>query len=242
MLPLQEEMPMAVASQISPSGMTLAGKHGIGVFSIGSHVDERAEGAADCSGASPRRRRPRSTARPSTGPNWRVLLSWHIAETARRPAARPATGLLRWHNEYTVAPCSAPGKPFTDPDEAVDMTAFGPGAVAVIGTPDDLVAKIKDVRDQRRLRHRGRLRARLGEPREHDAQLGHGGPLRGARDQRLPPADAAVRGVGADEPGVLRAGHQGRGHQDHVERTGGGRPVGDPTARPAVPAHHAPEV
>src|SRR5438128_1586436 len=30
-LPLQEEMPFVTASQISPSGMTLAGKHGIGV-------------------------------------------------------------------------------------------------------------------------------------------------------------------------------------------------------------------
>src|SRR5580658_9238744 len=36
LLPLQEEMPFAVASQISPSGMTLAGRHGIGVISIGS--------------------------------------------------------------------------------------------------------------------------------------------------------------------------------------------------------------
>ena len=35
LLPLQEEMPFAVASQISPSGMTLAGKHGIGIISIG---------------------------------------------------------------------------------------------------------------------------------------------------------------------------------------------------------------
>src|SRR5215510_6714108 len=29
LLPLQEDMPFVVASQISPSGMTLAGKHGI---------------------------------------------------------------------------------------------------------------------------------------------------------------------------------------------------------------------
>ncbi|MGH7009506.1 MAG: LLM class flavin-dependent oxidoreductase, partial [Caulobacteraceae bacterium] len=36
LLPLQEEMPLAVASMISPSGMTLAGKHGAGVLSIGS--------------------------------------------------------------------------------------------------------------------------------------------------------------------------------------------------------------
>src|SRR5947208_10320747 len=40
LLPLQEEMPFAVASQISPSGMTLAGKHGIGIISIGSMSSE----------------------------------------------------------------------------------------------------------------------------------------------------------------------------------------------------------
>ena len=33
-------MPFAVASQISPSGMTLAGKHGIGAISIGSLSEE----------------------------------------------------------------------------------------------------------------------------------------------------------------------------------------------------------
>src|SRR5918995_7383200 len=40
LLPLQEDMPFVVASQISPSGMTLAGKHGIGIISIGSMSDE----------------------------------------------------------------------------------------------------------------------------------------------------------------------------------------------------------
>src|ERR1700732_5126809 len=39
--PLQEEMPFAVASRISPSGMTLAGKPGIGIMSIGSLSDQR---------------------------------------------------------------------------------------------------------------------------------------------------------------------------------------------------------
>ena len=36
LLPLPADMPFVVASQISPSGMTLAGKHGIGIISIGS--------------------------------------------------------------------------------------------------------------------------------------------------------------------------------------------------------------
>src|SRR6476660_2476448 len=40
LLPLQEDMPFAVASQISPSGMTLAGKYGIGIISIGSLSEE----------------------------------------------------------------------------------------------------------------------------------------------------------------------------------------------------------
>src|SRR5207244_13175955 len=89
LLPLQEEMPCAVASQISPSGMTLAGKHGIGVISIGSLSEEGldalpqqwsfAETAAAAHGQTVDRR------------DWRVLMSWHIAETREqaRAEARP---------------------------------------------------------------------------------------------------------------------------------------------------------
>ena len=36
LLPLQENLPFAVASMVSPSGMTLAGKYETGVLSIGS--------------------------------------------------------------------------------------------------------------------------------------------------------------------------------------------------------------
>ena len=78
LLPLQEEMPFAVASQISPSGMTLAGKHGIGIISIGSLSEEGlnalptqwsfAEAAAANHGKTVDRK------------TWRVLLSWHIAQ------------------------------------------------------------------------------------------------------------------------------------------------------------------
>ncbi|MGH7114562.1 MAG: hypothetical protein ACREE9_08720, partial [Stellaceae bacterium] len=34
---------------------------------------------------------------------------------------------------------------FKDPDEAIEKTAFGTGAAATIGTPDDLVARLKQV-------------------------------------------------------------------------------------------------
>jgi limonene 1,2-monooxygenase len=144
LLPLQEQMPFAVASQISPSGMTLAGKHGIGVISIGSMSSEGlnalatqwgfAEGAAKKHGTTVDRK------------DWRVLLSWHIAETREQACAEAREGLLRHHNQYIVGTLQRPGAtPFRDPDEAIEKTAFGDGAAATIGTPDDLAARIKSV-------------------------------------------------------------------------------------------------
>ncbi len=144
LLPLQEEMPFAVASQISPSGMTLAGKHGIGVISIGSMSSEGLNAlATQWSFAETAARKHGQTVDRK---NWRVLLSWHIAETREKARAEARHGLLRHHNEYIVGTLQRPGaEPFSDPDEAVDKTAFGNGAAATIGTPDDLVERIKSV-------------------------------------------------------------------------------------------------
>jgi limonene 1,2-monooxygenase len=144
LLPLQEDMPFVVASQISPSGMTLAGKHGIGIISIGSMSHEGlqalptqwsfAEAAAVKHGTTVDRR------------DWRVLLSWHIAETREKARMEARDGLLRHHNEYIVGTLQRPGaKAFATPDEAVDKTAFSSAAAATIGTPDDLVQRIKSV-------------------------------------------------------------------------------------------------
>jgi limonene 1,2-monooxygenase len=144
LLPLQEEMPCVVASQISPSGMTLAGKYGIGIISLGSMSNEGltalptqwsfAEQSAAKHGQIANRR------------DWRVLLSWHIAETRERAREEAKHGLLRWHNEYVTGTLQRPGaKPFSSPDAAVDAVGFSDGAASVIGTPDDLVRVIKDV-------------------------------------------------------------------------------------------------
>jgi limonene 1,2-monooxygenase len=144
LLPLQEDIPFAVASQISPSGMTLAGKHGIGIISIGSLSAEGlnslptqwgfAEAAAAKHGTVVDRR------------NWRVLMSWHIAETREKARIEARDGLFRHHNEYIAGTLQRPGaKPFRTPDQAVDLTAFSDAAAATIGTPDDLVERIKSV-------------------------------------------------------------------------------------------------
>jgi limonene 1,2-monooxygenase len=144
LLPLQEDMEFVVASQVSPSGMTLAGKYGIGIISLGSMSSQGllslptqwgfAEQAAAKHGTKVDRK------------NWRVLLSWHVAETREKAREEAKHGLMRWHNEYIVGTLQRPGDgPFNSPDEAVDKTAFEEGAASVIGTPDDLVKVIKDV-------------------------------------------------------------------------------------------------
>jgi limonene 1,2-monooxygenase len=136
-------MPFAVASQISPSGMTLAGKYGIGIISLGSMAPQGltalptqwgfAESAARKAGTTVDRK------------NWRVLFNWHIAETREKAIEEARLGLQRWHNEYIVATLQRPGaKPYATPDKAIE-DMMSPGSAVVIGTPDDLVKMIKDV-------------------------------------------------------------------------------------------------
>lgn len=142
LLPLQEDMEFAVASMISPSGMTLAGKHGCGVLSIGSMSSAGlmalptqwsfAEESAEKHGQTIDRA------------NWRIVMSWHVAESREQARAEARDGLLRWHNEYTVGTLMRPGAhEFKDPDDAVDQTAFSDGSASVIGTPDDLVEAVR---------------------------------------------------------------------------------------------------
>src|SRR5205809_2223285 len=134
LLPLQEEMPFATASQISPSGMTLAGKHGIGIISLGSMSSEGltalptqwafAEKAARENGTTVDRK------------NWRVLRNWHIAETREKAREEAKHGLMRWHNQYIHGTLQRKGSvAYKSPEEAIEMVALAPGSASVVGTP-----------------------------------------------------------------------------------------------------------
>jgi limonene 1,2-monooxygenase len=146
LFPVQEDLPFAVASQVSPSGMTLAGKYGAGVLSIGSMSSAGllslptqwsfAEESAAKHGRTVDRK------------DWRVVMVWHLAETREEARAQAGEGLMRWHNEYNVGTLMRPGAvAYGSADEAVNQTAFVAGAVGVIGTPDDLVAAIRQLRE-----------------------------------------------------------------------------------------------
>ena len=142
--PLQKDMEFAVASISSPSGMTLAGKHRAGVLSIGSLTQEGiralplqwsfAEESAALHGNTVDRK------------NWRIVLNWHIAETRKEARQQAGAGLMRHNNEYSIGTLAGGVGPIYDtPDEAVDGVAFAELSTAVIGTPDDLVVRIREM-------------------------------------------------------------------------------------------------
>ena len=142
--PLQEKMEFVVASSVSPSGMTLAGKHEAGVLSVASTTREGmrslplqwsfAEESAAKHGNTVDRR------------SWRVVLSWHVAETRQEAREQARDGLLRHNNEYTVRTLAGgEGTIYKTPDDAVDGVAFSDESTAVIGTPDDLVARVHHI-------------------------------------------------------------------------------------------------
>jgi limonene 1,2-monooxygenase len=148
-LPVQADMPMTTASSISPSGMQLAGKYGLGVLSIASTSSEGLMalptqwGFAEEAAAQHGQRVDRA--------NWRVLMSWHIAETREQARAEAVQGLQRWHNEYNVWTLGRPGAEHVDDawellDMVTDSGATGAGA-AVVGTPDDLVSAINRLQE-----------------------------------------------------------------------------------------------
>ncbi len=149
LLPLQEDIPMVTASSISPSGMTLAGKYGMGVLSIASNSTAGiqalptqwgfAEQAAAEHGQTVDRK------------NWRVLMAFHLAESREQARNEAVDGLQRWHNEYNVWTLGRPNATHVDDKwELLEQTtgsgAAGAGA-GVIGTPDDLVAAIRHLQE-----------------------------------------------------------------------------------------------
>jgi limonene 1,2-monooxygenase len=148
-LPLQEHMPVTVASSISPSGMQLAGKYGIGVLSIASTSTEGiqalptqwsfAEESAAAHGQQVDRR------------DWRVLMAWHIAEDKEQARREAVDGLHRWHNEYNVHVLGRPGAERVESawellEQVTDQGTNGAGA-SVVGTPDELVDAIRRLYD-----------------------------------------------------------------------------------------------
>lgn len=143
-LPFQDSIPMAAASSISPSGMKLAGKYGMGVLSIASNSSEGLQslptqwGFAEDSAAQHGQTVDRA--------DWRVLMSWHLATSREKARTEAVDGLQNWNNNYNVKVLGRPNSVHVDDKwKLLDMTAANGGSgsgAAIIGTPDEMVEAI----------------------------------------------------------------------------------------------------
>ncbi|HKV53305.1 MAG TPA: LLM class flavin-dependent oxidoreductase [Candidatus Binataceae bacterium] len=137
--PLQERIPVTVASTISPAGMKTAGKYGVGVLSIASYSEE---GLA----ALPTQWGFGETSARENGlqidrKDWRIVMPFHLAESKEEAWRDVAEGLKRWENEYIVGILGSPQRvPFPDGYEAARKLDERGGAI--FGTPDDALEKI----------------------------------------------------------------------------------------------------
>jgi len=137
-------MPMAVASTLSPSGMTAAGQHGVGVLSIASFAEKGltalTEQWAICEGAAAEAGKPAPDRR-----NWRVVMPFHVAETVEEAISDIEEGVLAWNNDYFVNTIGAPSnQPAGSGREMAErLRSFG----AIIGTPDEAVEGIRKLQE-----------------------------------------------------------------------------------------------
>jgi len=143
--PFSEDIHVAVAAIASPSGPRIAGKHGLGLLSIGAtmsigadvlalHWDVMEERAAAFG------------SRVDRG-DWRLVGPMHIAETREQAMKEVEFGIDDWFDylqKVAAAPQFCPlGDTLRERINWVNETGVG-----VIGTPEDAVAQIEKLQKQ----------------------------------------------------------------------------------------------
>lgn len=140
----QPHIEMAVAGSISPAGPRAAGTYGIGLLSIGSTSPmgymalpttwQIVEDEAKLHGRTVSRR------------DWRIVVPMHVAETRQKALENIRFGLRNWlyyFTEVIALPFPIPGNTL---DERVE--SYIASGHAVIGDPDDAIARIQDLQKQ----------------------------------------------------------------------------------------------
>ncbi len=133
---------IAVASQVSPTGATAAGRHGLSMLSIGA----TSAGGFNALGSNwaIAEEKAREHGRTMDRSGWRLVGPMHIAESREQARADCAHGLDQWvwyFREVAALPLVADG----EGDLIEQLVASG---LAVIGTPDDATAQIQRLEAQ----------------------------------------------------------------------------------------------
>jgi limonene 1,2-monooxygenase len=133
---------IAVASQVSPTGATAAGRHGLGLLSIGATsaggFNALSSNWAICEDTA------KDNGKTVDRSQWRLVGPVHIAETREKARENVRFGLEQWlyyFREVAALPLAP-----TDGSDPVD--ALIASGMAVIGTPDDAIAQIERLQAQ----------------------------------------------------------------------------------------------
>lgn len=134
-------MPIAVASTFSPAGPVTAGKHGVGVLSVAvsqpgglislARTWETAQEAADKAGKTISR------------DDWRLSIPIHLADSREEAFNDVAEGAQQWNKEYFEDTLGRP----SDPNVPNDIRSTVERGGAIVGTPDDAIAAIKNMQE-----------------------------------------------------------------------------------------------
>lgn len=133
---------IAVASQVSPTGARAAGRHGVGLLSIGATTTGGFNALA--SNWAIAEEMAREHDRKVDRRAWRLVGPVHVAETRQKARENVRAGFEKWmfyFKEVAALPIA--------PNEGKDpLDALIDTGMAVVGTPDDCVAQIERLEHQ----------------------------------------------------------------------------------------------
>ncbi len=133
---------IAVASQVSPTGATAAGRHGLGLLSIGATSAGGFNALA--SNWAIAEEKARESGQAMDRARWRLVGPMHIAETREAARADVRFGLEKWLYYFR----EVAALPLAPQDGSDPVDALINSGLAVIGTPDDAAAQLQRLEAQ----------------------------------------------------------------------------------------------
>lgn len=141
--PYNERLRMSVAQAISPSGPRMAGKYGTGMLSVAAASPE---GFASLKSAwDLAEERSTEFGTEISRKDWGIGCFLHVAETEKEAREQVKYGLREWVHYMNVASFFRIDQTMSD-DETLDF--LNTSGMAVIGTPDLLIERIKELQVQ----------------------------------------------------------------------------------------------
>jgi limonene 1,2-monooxygenase len=139
-------IPLAVAAVASPTGARLAGKHGIGLLSIGATLTVEGFNALSYHWGIVEERAA-AFGSQADRKNWSLVGLFHIAETEKQAREEVKFGIEPWFRYFQkVAAFPQMTMPGDELDEMIDI--LNDNGAGVIGTPEQARAQVQRVWDQ----------------------------------------------------------------------------------------------